>query len=50
VRSFLFGLDTRMAALLAIAAAVLCTTGALACYLPARRATAMDPQAALRLD
>jgi predicted permease len=50
VRSFLFGLDTHMAAPLAIAAGVLCATGAVACYLPARRAAALDPQAALRLE
>lgn len=50
VRSFLFGLDTHMAPQLAIAAAVLSAAGAFACYLPARRAAGLDPQAALRSE
>ena len=50
VRSFLFGLDSGIGRLLAVAAGLLAITGAVACYLPARRAVGMDPQAALRLD
>ena len=50
VRWFLFGLDTHRVAPLAIAAGVLSATGAVACYLPARRAARLDPQVALRLD
>jgi predicted permease len=50
VRSFLFGLDEGMGGLLAVAAGVLVITGAVACYLPARRAAGLDPQTALTLD
>jgi ABC-type antimicrobial peptide transport system permease subunit len=50
VRSFLFGLDEGMGGLLAVAAGVLAITGAIACYLPARRAAGLDPQTALTLD
>jgi predicted permease len=50
VGSFLFGLDTHMVAPLAIAAGVLSATGAVACYLPARRAARLDPQVALGRD
>jgi ABC-type antimicrobial peptide transport system permease subunit len=50
VRSFLFGLDGGMGGLLGFAAGLLAITGAVACYLPARRAVKMDPQAALRLE
>jgi hypothetical protein len=50
VRSLLFGLDTQIASLLAITTAVLTVTGALACYLPARSAARLDPQAALRSE
>jgi ABC-type antimicrobial peptide transport system permease subunit len=50
VRSFLFGLDSQVAQSIALAAGVLIATGAVASWLPARRAVRLDPQVALRLD
>ena len=48
VKSLLFGLEATNAATLALAAAVLCTAAMLAAYVPARRASQMDPMTALR--
>jgi predicted permease len=48
VKTLLFGIQATNPATLALAAAVLCTSAALAAYLPARRAAKMDPMAALR--
>jgi ABC-type antimicrobial peptide transport system permease subunit len=50
VRSLLFGLEANMAPLLVIAAGVLAATGALASYVPARRAARLEPQTALTLE
>jgi predicted permease len=50
VRSFLFGLDSQIVPLVALAAGVLIASGAVASWLPARRAVRLDPQVALRLD
>ena len=48
--SYLFGLDAKDATTLAASAAVLAGVALLACYLPARRATRVDPLQALRAD
>jgi ABC-type antimicrobial peptide transport system permease subunit len=48
VKSLLFGLEATNPATLALAAAVLCTAAMLAAYVPARRASRMDPMTALR--
>jgi putative ABC transport system permease protein len=48
--SYLFGLDGKDATTLAASAAVLAGVAVLACYLPARRATRVDPLQALRAD
>jgi len=50
VRSLLFGLEANMAPMLVIAAGVLAATGALASYVPARRAARLEPQTALTLE
>jgi putative ABC transport system permease protein len=47
-RSLLYGISPADAASLAGVAALLLLTSALACYMPARRASQMDPAAALR--
>ena len=47
VRSVLYGPESQILPLLALAACVLWTTGAIACYLPARRAARMNAQEAL---
>jgi len=46
--SMLFGLKPRDPLMISIAIAVLGAAGALASYLPARRAAGQDPMAALR--
>jgi hypothetical protein len=48
--AYLFGLDGRDARTLASSAVVLTLVALLACYLPARRATRVDPLHALRAD
>jgi putative ABC transport system permease protein len=48
IKSLLFGLEATNPATLALAAAVLCTAAMLAAYVPARRASQMDPMTALR--
>jgi predicted permease len=48
--AYLFGLDGRDARTLAASAVVLSLVALLACYLPARRATRVDPLHALRAD
>jgi predicted permease len=50
VRSFLFGLDTADAVTFAAVPAMLGVVGAVASYLPARRAAAVDPMISLRTD
>ena len=49
-RSLLFGLTATNAGILATSAAVMFVIGLLAAYLPARRASRIDPLAALRCD
>jgi putative ABC transport system permease protein len=48
--SFLFGVSTHDAVTFATAPVVLLAAGALAAYLPARRATRVDPAVALRTE
>lgn len=48
VSALVYGLAVREPAMLVGAAAVLCTVGLLAVWLPARRATRLDPVAVLR--
>ena len=50
LRSQLFGLDPMDPAVLALAAAVLAATAAAAAYVPARRASSVDPMTALRAE
>ena len=50
VRSFLFGLDTADAITFAAVPALLGVIAAIATYLPARRAAAVDPMISLRTD
>jgi len=50
IRSFLFGIGPLDATVFAAASAVLLAAAALACYLPARRAAAVDPVTVLRLE
>jgi len=50
LRSQLFGLDPMDPAVLASAAAVLAATAAAAAYVPARRASSVDPMTALRAE
>lgn len=48
IKTLLFGVQATNPATLALAAAVLCVAAMLAAYLPAHRASKMDPMAALR--
>ncbi len=50
LESLLFGVTARDGATLSIAAAVLIAVTAIACVIPARRATRVDPVTALRLE
>jgi putative ABC transport system permease protein len=50
LRGVLVGLDTGNPSNLALAVGVVAVTGALSCWLPARRATKIDPISALRED
>ncbi|MBS0658274.1 MAG: ABC transporter permease [Verrucomicrobia bacterium] len=50
MQSFLFGVGTLDPVVLIAVAFVLALTGALACYIPARRATEVDPVEALRAE
>ena len=50
VRSLLFGVEPTDAFTFALVALLLATVALLACYLPARRATATDPLEALRVE
>jgi len=50
VASMLFHVEARDPVVLATAAAMLLATGALAAFLPARRATKLDPASILRSE
>jgi ABC-type antimicrobial peptide transport system permease subunit len=50
LRTMLFDVDPRDITVFAAVPVVLAMVGALACYLPARRATQVDPVIALRND
>ena len=50
LRSFLIGFDSRNSAYTSIAAAVVTVTAGIACWVPARRATKIDPMSALRQE
>ncbi|HEX4915927.1 MAG TPA: ABC transporter permease, partial [Vicinamibacterales bacterium] len=50
IESLLFGVTARDTATIAVAALVLLLVTAVACVIPARRATRVDPVSALRLD
>ena len=50
LRGMLFGVGTTDLVTFTTVAIVLCAVAALACYLPARRAAAMDPAQALRTE
>jgi predicted permease len=49
-RSMLFGVDATDPITLGVVAGILAAVALLACYIPARRATRVDPLAALRVD
>ena len=48
LQSFLFGVSSLSPGVLALSALLVACTGLLAAYLPARRATRIDPMVALR--
>ena len=50
LRSFLAGLESGNPAYLWSAAALVTVTAGIACWIPARRATTVDPMCALRQD
>ncbi|MEI9975229.1 MAG: hypothetical protein WDO73_26120 [Ignavibacteriota bacterium] len=50
MQSLVFGMSASDPLTFAMVAAVLLLVGALACYIPARRASRMDPMRALRAD
>jgi predicted permease len=50
LRSFLIGFDARNTAYVWIAAALVTVTAGIACWLPARRATKIEPMSALRQE
>ena len=50
IESFLFGVSTRDVTTFVTVPCVLALVALLACYLPARRATRVDPMTALRAD
>jgi ABC-type antimicrobial peptide transport system permease subunit len=50
LRSFLPGLDSRNPAHIWIAAGLVAATAGIACWIPARRATRIDPMSALRQE
>ncbi len=50
IQSWLFGVRTSDPLTLAAVAVLLSVVGALACYVPARRAMNVDPMEALRAD
>jgi ABC-type antimicrobial peptide transport system permease subunit len=48
VSNLLFGIAASHVTTYAISTAIVCAVGLIACYLPARRAVALDPVHALR--
>jgi putative ABC transport system permease protein len=48
MRTLLFGVETSDPATFALVAGILATVALAACYVPARRATAVDPALTLR--
>ncbi|MGA3241355.1 MAG: ABC transporter permease [Bryobacteraceae bacterium] len=50
LRSILIGFDSRNTAYVSIAAALVTVTAGIACWVPARRATKIDPMSALRQE